>query len=114
MSESGKLDMNAVTDISPIAKKRGFVRPVLVSNALFAQALADDTCTDSTMIQTLRAGLLIDALLESMRRSSPRLSPFIFRINDVEFGVVPVSLPEGIVLVECDLAKIADRGAAGA
>jgi len=100
MSEGGKLDRNAVTDISPIAKKRGFVRPVLVSNGLFMQALADQSCTDSTMIQTLRAGQLVDALLESMRRSSPRMAPFIFRINDMEFGIVPVSLPEGIVLVE--------------
>jgi hypothetical protein len=42
-----------------------------------------------------------------MRRSSPRLSPFLFHINGSDFGVVPVSLPEGIVLVE---ARIKEGG----
>lgn len=100
MSTERQLDRNAVTEITAIAKKRGFVRPVFVSNTLFNDSIADDTCEDSGMIEALRAGQLIDALLESMRRSSPRLSPFKFRINEREYGVIPVSLPEGIVLVE--------------
>ena len=104
MSEEQKLDMSAVTEITPIAKKRGFVRPVFVGNSLFNQAIADDSCEDSEMIEALRASQLVDALLESMRRSSPRLSPFVFRINGSDFGVVPVSLPEGIVLVEGRIA----------
>ncbi|HUG10312.1 MAG TPA: hypothetical protein VMM36_04825 [Opitutaceae bacterium] len=101
--------MSAVTDITAVARKRGFVRPVFVGNSLFGQAIADESCEDSEMIQTLRSAQLVDALLESMRRSSPRLSPFVFHINGNDFGVVPVSLPEGIVLVEGRIAERGDR-----
>lgn len=107
MSAGGdKLDMSAVRDISHVARKRGFVRPVFVSKVLFAQALADESCSDSAMIETLRAGQLVDALLESMRRSSPRLSGFVFRINGGEYGVLPFSVAEGIVLVDFDIKQI--------
>jgi len=109
MSEERKLDRSAVTDITAVARKRGFVRPVFVGNSLFGHAIADESCEDSEMIQALRAGQLVDALLESMRRSSPRLSPFVFRINGTDYGVVPVSLPEGIVLVEGRIAERGDR-----
>lgn len=109
MSKGGELDRDAVADISQVARKRGFVRPVFVSKGLFTSALADESCPDSAMIQTLRAGLLVDALLESMRRSSPRLSPFVFRINGMEIGVMPVSLPDGIVLIEGDSYKLKNR-----
>jgi hypothetical protein len=107
MSKEQKLDMSAVTEITAVAKKRGFVRPVFVGNSLFSQAIADESCEDSEMIQTLRSAQLVDALLESMRRSSPRLSPFLFHINGSDYGVVPVSLPEGIVLLE---ARIKEGG----
>jgi hypothetical protein len=105
MSKEQKLDMSAVTDITPVAKKRGFVRPVFVGNSLFSQAIADESCEDSGMIEALRASQLVDALLESMRRSSPRLSPFLFHINGRDYGVVPLSLPEGIVLVEARIKE---------
>ena len=109
MSAARKLDRDAVTDISVIAKKRGFVRPVFVGNTLYNTAIADDSCEDSGMIEVLRTGQLVDALLESMRRSSPRLSPFVFQINGTDHGVIAVSLPEGIVLVEGRLSKTGKR-----
>lgn len=113
MSDDRKLDMNAVTDITVIARKRGFVRPVLVGNSLYAKAIADESCEDSEMIEGLRSGQLIEALLESMRQSSPRLSPFVFHINGAHYGVVPVSLPEGIVLVEGNLSGPGGRAKGG-
>ena len=109
MSDGRKLDMSAVRDITPVARKRGFVRRGFVGNSLFDQAIADDSCEDSEMIEVLRSGQLVDALLESMRQSSPRLSPFVFHINDEHFGVVPISLPEGIVLVEGRLSREGSR-----